>query len=140
MKFKSNFNLKLESAEDCGQNLEVQGGLFSKSAPEGVWSALGRWIQDGRRGLKEEKQREGGGCTPARGEEGGGGAPLPERARLPELGIRALRCTIFQITSTGRKRRTRRIRSRALCGRGRTRAARSMVGGHRARRSTRLAQ
>ena len=25
---------------------------------------------------------------------GGGGAPLPERARSPELGIRALRCSI----------------------------------------------
>ena len=58
MKFKSNFNLDLELAEDCEFYIYEVEGLFNKNPREGVSSNHGRWIKLGCAWLKEKKRKK----------------------------------------------------------------------------------
>jgi len=63
---------------DCTWDKEVLGGLFNKTALEGVWDTHGRWIADERAGLKEKKKKQ----KNKKKREGGGGALAKNQPEL----------------------------------------------------------
>ena len=101
MKFKSIFNLDLELAEDCGWNKHEVGGLFNKTALEGVRATHGRWISDERAGLKEKKEKKKirergrGRCLLPVGKQNTAASPWPAGRSSPEQVNKELRCMVF---------------------------------------------